>query len=151
MREVFDGISHLRLSTLWLNINFYRNRCFILWWNYLSKQNKKYLGFHIPRNLWPILRSFDRIFHLPNINLFFLKSEMRWKQYQSFAVLTIYCIFTHLNTAFALINFVDNPSQKNSDGNQLIYRGNNPPNHLLVEPRYYQGDGSKITLLPRQW
>ena len=23
----------------------------------------------------------------------------------------------------------------------------NPPNHLLVEPRYYHGDGSKITLL----
>ena len=28
----------------------------------------------------------------------------------------------------------------------------NPPNHLLVEPRHYHGDGKKITLLlPRQW
>ena len=27
----------------------------------------------------------------------------------------------------------------------------NPPNHLLVEPWYYNGDGSKITLLPSPW
>ena len=27
----------------------------------------------------------------------------------------------------------------------------NPPNHLLVEPRYYHSDGSKITLLPWLW
>ena len=27
----------------------------------------------------------------------------------------------------------------------------NPPNHLLVEPRYYHGDGSKITLLQWPW
>ena len=26
-----------------------------------------------------------------------------------------------------------------------------PPNHLLVEPRYYHGHGSKITLLPWPW
>ena len=26
-----------------------------------------------------------------------------------------------------------------------------PPNHLLVEPQYYHGDGSKITLLPWPW
>ena len=37
----------------------------------------------------------------------------------------------------------------------LIYllgdKANNPPNHLLVEPRYYHGDGSKIALLPSPW
>ena len=27
----------------------------------------------------------------------------------------------------------------------------NPPNHLLVEPGYYHGDVSKITLLPWLW
>ena len=27
----------------------------------------------------------------------------------------------------------------------------NPPNHLQVEPWYYHGDGSKITLLPWPW
>ena len=27
----------------------------------------------------------------------------------------------------------------------------NPPNHLLVERRYYHGDGSKIRLLPWLW
>ena len=52
------------------------------------------------------------------------KSEMQWKCL-SFAVLTLCWIFTHLNTAFAQINFVDNPSQRKSNGNQLIYRGNN--------------------------
>ena len=26
-----------------------------------------------------------------------------------------------------------------------------PPNHLLVEPRYYHSDRSKITLLPWLW
>ena len=32
-----------------------------------------------------------------------------------------------------------------------IPTGDYPPNHLLVEPRYYHGDGSKITLLPLPW
>ena len=27
-------------------------------------------------------------------------------------------------------------------------KGHIPPNHLLVEPRYYHSDGSKITLIP---
>ena len=31
------------------------------------------------------------------------------------------------------------------------YCHDNPPNHLLVEPWYYHGDGSKITLLPSPW
>ena len=26
-----------------------------------------------------------------------------------------------------------------------------PPNHVLVEPQYYHGDGSKITLIPWLW
>ena len=32
-----------------------------------------------------------------------------------------------------------------------MYYHHNPPNHLLVEPRYYHSDGSKITLLPWPW
>ena len=31
------------------------------------------------------------------------------------------------------------------------FEANNSPNHLQVEPRYYHGDGSKITLLPWPW
>ena len=26
-----------------------------------------------------------------------------------------------------------------------------PPNHVQVEPRYYHGDGSEITVLPWSW
>ena len=85
---------------------------------YTVKYSKVVLRF-----IWS--RAIAFFIYLIYLNLFVLKSEMRWKQYQSFAFLTIYWIFTHLNPAFALTNFVDNPSQKNSNGNQLIYRGNN--------------------------
>ena len=38
---------------------------------------------------------------------------------------------------------------------QIMYKctviGIIPPNHLLLEPWYYHGDGSKITLLPLPW
>ena len=48
-------------------------------------------------------------------------------------------LFLYINSLFWYIFFCIN------------YNGNNPPNHLLVEPRYYHVEGSKIRLLPWPW
>ena len=60
---------------------------------------------------------------------------------------------TSIIIIYYTINFfilASNPSKVGTSQLQLPVL-DNPPNHLLVEPRYYHGDGSKITLLPWPW